>query len=87
MAGLLNLIPHYVPRCGMAPEWAGAPRDLVLVFMAIAFTVAGNSLFVPRTATPGSVICQRPCVLIASPAESPSGLHSGRQLLALHLFC
>ena len=64
MSGLLNLVPRYLPRFGMAPEWASALRPLVVLFTFINLLV--TAIFRADVTAQGGAYATGVMVLISS---------------------
>jgi len=75
MAGLLTLIPKYLPRYGMAPDWVRATRPLVLIILIVTCVV--TVIFQADVEAQGGAYATGVLVLMTSAALATS-IHARR---------
>jgi hypothetical protein len=85
MAGLLHLLPRYLPRFGMAPRWAALSRPLVLVLFVVDVVITlifGASVEAQTGAYATGVLV---LILSAAFAVTLALWREGRRALALYM--
>ena len=85
MAGLLHLVPRYLPRVGLAPEWVAYARPLVLVLFT--FDVVVTLIFRANVDAQGGAYATGVLVLMLSAAVAASISLWKERSRALSLYC
>lgn len=85
MAGLLNLIPRYLPRFGMAPRWIVYRRPLVVVLFVI--TVIITLIFQASVEKQGGAYATGVLVLMLSAAFAASVQQWRSKVYGIALYC
>jgi hypothetical protein len=85
MAGLLHLVPRYLPRVGLAPEWVAYARPLVLVLFA--FDVVVTLAFRANVEAQGGAYATGVLVLMLSASVAASISLWKERSRALSLYC
>ena len=85
MAGLLHLVPRYLPRVGLAPEWVAYARPLVLVLFG--FNVLVTVIFRANVEAQGGAYATGVLVLMLSASVAAAISLWKEHSRALSIYC